>query len=386
MKCGGMIATVWHLAYYSYLSPEFDATVKQSAVYFDNPAFNQPKKESLKYELMDERGNLLGNETVTGYIPVSVNKVRFRTDEPKNFKYDKHKLFMVPYEKPGYNIEIALEKNKNGDLVGVFELSHDKMVFKRAMQFMLKVIHSDSKNSYTSISTSLHGFVYGGKKPSKFETKNSGLLSIDFAGVTPQQKAALWFNGTCATPIHIDNGTGKAAITAEGLNVGAIASAWAAPSNALNEQFSRAFKLNLEVKMTDQITGGNYAALFTKGSYNSGFRLLVKKSGQLLFQMSRMFGKNPLNLLTNYKIPLNKWVKISVTYRAPENGVPGEATLTVDDRKTITAKVPRNIDNNEVTRVIGIGCQFREMPLVMRKKKKYYPNFPGFIRNIFISK
>ena len=135
--------------------------------------------------------------------------------------------------------------------------------------------------------------------------------------------------------------------------------------------------------MTGGFTGNSFCALFTKGSFQTGFRVLVGQNRHLLFQLAGLDPQagGPLWVATSPGVvPLNRWVSIDLTYVPPRNGRPGRASIEVDGHSVAAKKVSMAMPAS--TAIIGIGCEF-SLP-TMGPTGKRRPNFPGLIRRVVL--
>ncbi len=377
--CGGMVATAWHFAVYKVLKLFYLRLLYQSSTYFHIPDFNPPQ-EPYSYTLSDDKGKILGNEAMTGIIPPSTKSITLKTNKPEG--YDKHILFIANLGKPQLCLQLPIKDCKNGKLELKFELPANIRELKTPAQFILQIGHINSKNNYFILNNSLQGFVYGKENHRPLIADKSDLLFADFAKVTAAKSDNLWFEGICSTPINIVNNSKAPTIVEGALNVGQLDAVWATPSDAFNRQIQKSMNLQMEVKMTGNFEKGGYCGLLTMGYYGNGCRLLIDKRRRVLFQIAKAFpGGKPLWLYST-PLPINEWASIKISYKAPQNGKPGKASIAVNDQSPKVTDVPSPIKPGTLS-VIGIGCQFSGDP-ILGSFTKQFPIFPGLIRKISI--
>ena len=142
-------------------------------------------------------------------------------------------------------------------------------------------------------------------------------------------------------------------------------------------------QIHIQAKMTGEFSGDPYCALFTKGSFHTGFRILVSKDGRLLFQFAGLDPKTdgPLAVSTpRQAVPLDRWIDIDLLYAPPADGQAGRAEIKIDGERMTARPVAKPMPVS--TAVIGIGCEFGT--LLKGPFGKRRPNFPGLIRQVNI--
>jgi len=156
---------------------------------------------------------------------------------------------------------------------------------------------------------------------------------------------------------------------------------WVLSSDFLDQAVTESMRIEIEAKLTGDIAGDDFNALLTKGSYNTGSRVLVRRDGKLLLQLARIKEGSPLWVYSSDPLPRDRWVRIALTYTPPRREAPGEATIEFDGKSQAHEPVEAGV--NPSPAVIGIGCEFTTPAQGPVGKRR--PYFPGLIRSVTIS-
>ena len=281
----------------------------------------------------------------------------------------------------GSPIEAALACNaEQRTLSGAFTLPETK----RTEQYQVRFCYTDAATGYVYLKEDVQGFVVADSPPSRPAAADpSVLLSGDFSGLDAAGlKAMTWLGGACAGPLgSAKPRKGKVKPRPGGLDMKAYDRVWFLPSDYLNRVLCDGMRIHVEAKMTGEFAGNSHCALFTKGSFHTGFRVLIGRDQHLLFQFAGLDPKSggPLWVSTPARaVPLDRWTRIDLLYRPPSEDRPGQAEITIDGQRLAAKPVSKPMPVS--TAVVGIGCEFRQP--TNGPFGKLRPNFPGLIRKV----
>jgi hypothetical protein len=376
--CGGMMATAWHMAYLPSQRMRLNFILWSSSAYFRKPSLEPPTIEEQGFMLTGSEGRSLANEKRTGLVFKDDLSLRFRMPVPEGIQPADAVLLLIPAGRNADLIEqpLAFDAAKR-QMTAEFALGADsEPLYQVAYGF------ADAATGYYLHKRYAQGFAVTDQKPAIPEAAPGVLLQADFAQTRDPAAKMTWLGGECAAPLGAarrkkTEGTPRPG----GLDTAWIDRVWVQPSAYLNEQICQGMEIRIEAKMTDDFAGDEFCALFTKGSYATGFRILVRKDRHLLFQFAELNEGTPLWVLSNAPLLKDEWMTITLRYRPPVGEQPGEATIHFGDAEQGRAPIP--VPMRPSTAVIGIGCEFKPDPR-QGPTGKLRPNFPGLIRSVTI--
>lgn len=379
--CGGMLATAWHMAYLPLQRLRLQHILRNSSAYFHNPGLEPPAAQAAVYRITGRRGMSAGDEKRTGIVVRDDLTLTFTAPVPGATTPRDAVLFVSPRKRDATSIktDLTFDPDKR-ELNAAFALP-DGVAAGLVLQ--LSYGYVDATSGYFVQRSCPEGLIVVDTPPRLPEAAPGILLRGDFGGLAdPRLLTTIWLGGECATPV----GAARPRQTAtpprgDGLDTQWFDRLWAYPSAHLNEALTRGMRIDVEVRMTDGFTGNDYCALFTKGSFSTGFRVLVRKDDTLLFQFANLDDGQPLWVHSKMPLPRDQWVSIVLLYRPPVGDTPGEAVIRFGDIEQ--ARTPVLLPMAPSPAVIGIGCEFTNP--VGGPKGKRRPNFPGLIRSFALS-
>ncbi len=380
-RCGGMIATAWHDAYHPESRLLLHFIIAASAAYFRNPAINPPPSGPAAFTIEGSRAASRDDEKRLGFILRGDQTLRFRARVAEPIAAEDGRLLVTPADRRGKPIETALKTDAAGRaLAGAFTLP----ARRSGAQFQVRYCYTDSKTGYVYLKRDLQGFMVVDHAPTLPKFDSDVLLDGDFSRLpAARPKQTIWLAGACAGPLGWAGPRRRKAGAPRGaaLDMQWFDRAWLLPSDYLNRALCEGMRIHIEAKMTGTFSGNSHCALFTKGSYHIGFRVLVGKDRHVLFQFAGLDPRSsgPLWVCTPPRsLPVDKWVSIDLLYTPPTGGRPGRAEISVDGRRLASNPVVRPMPS--CTAVIGIGCEFTTPAAGPYGKRR--PNFPGLIRRV----
>jgi hypothetical protein len=378
--CGGMMATAWHIAYRPTQRMRLNFILWSSSAYFRKPSLEPPPAAELGFTLAGSKGKSLANEKRAGLVFHDDLALSFRAPVPAELTPKDAVLLLIPAGDNGATVEqpLTLDPAKR-ELIASFTLNADAA---KQPLYQLSYGYADAASGFFLHKSYANGFAVTDQAPVIPETAPDVYLQGDFREVGDPTGKIIWLGGQCAAPLGAARRKKPTGTPREGgLDTTWIDRVWVQPSAYLNEQICQGMEIQIEARMTGDFTGNDYCALFTKGSYHSGFRTLVRGDGHVLFQFAELDKGNPFWVLSKAPLPKDKWVTITLTYRPPVGEEPGEATIRFGDVQQAREPIP--IAMRPSTAVIGIGCEFKPDPR-QGPRGKLRPNFPGLIRAVTI--
>ncbi len=383
--CGGMLATAWHDAF----TPEKALTLRfiigTSAALFANPALEPAPTGPVQFTLTGMDPDSRDDEKRTGSILATERKLRFRAAIPEPIVAADARLLISAVAGSRSVTRVPLRfSRETGELTGQILLPESAAT----TQYQLRFSYTDAATGYVYVKEDMQGFVVTDRLPEPRPPSDpSILLEGDFRRVTPADLlAGVWLQGTCSGPLGWARARGSESSERPrpgGLDLLWLDRVWVLPSAFLNATLARGMRLHLEARMAKDFAGKDYCALFTKGSFHTGFRVLVGHDRHLLFQFAGLdpAAGGPLWVKTPPgAVPLDRWVNIDLLYRPPAEDGPGLAEVVIDGKSVVARDLARPMPPS--TAIIGIGCEFGNPTLGPNGKKR--PNFPGSIRKVTI--
>lgn len=379
--CGGMIATAWNVAYLPDERLRFLHILRNSAAYFLRPGLAPPAEVFPAYEMRGREGLSVADEKRTGMVARDDLTLTFQARVADGITPRDAVLLFMPPGRGAQAIESPLTFDPaTRQLRARLSLPPDVATDR---VWRLGYGYTDSVSGYFVHADCPQGFVVTHVPVQLPEVRAGTLLSGVFTDLAdPGLKTTQWLAGECATILGSARsrkpGSGP---RSEALDVECFDRLWAYPSTALNQKLAQGFRIEIEAKMTGRFSGNDYCALLTKGSFHTGFRVLVRKDGVLLLQFAGLAEGNPLWVHTKAPLPMDAWLDIVLTYRPPDEGEPGEAVICIGGveqaRQAITVAMPAS------SAVIGVGCEFTDPRAGPTGKRR--PNFPGLVRRLRMS-
>jgi len=380
---GGMIATAWSDAYMPESRLRLHFIIGASSAYFRNPAISPPEAGPARFTLRGHDPRSADDEKRLGFIMRGDRSLQFRAQVTEPITPMDGRVLITSVGRRGSPIETALVCEPDGSsLAGAFVLPQSS----RDAQYQIRYCYTDKTTGYVYLKQDVQGFMVLDRPPTLPALGPDVLLDGDFSSLpagAPQK--VIWLGGVCAGPL----GWAKPRKRPRGVPRGSGLDAewfdrvWFLPSDYLNRRLCQGMRIHIEAKMTGEFSGNSHCALFTKGSYHTGFRVLIGKDRHVLFQFAGLDPKTggPLWVRTPARaMPLGRWVNIDLRYVPPTGDEPGWAEIALDGKRLVRRAISRPMPPS--TAVIGFGCEFR-MP-ANGPFGKMRPNFPGLIRRVTV--
>ena len=379
--CGGMMATAWHMAYIPAQRMTLNTILWSSAAYFQKPSLEPPPSPPAEFALVGAQGKSLANEKRTGLVFLDDLDLTFRAPVPVGLTPNDAILVLVPAGRNAAIMEqpLVFDPAKR-ELTATFTLDGDAA---KQPLYQLSYGYADAASGLYLQRKCPQGFVVTDEAPILPQAAPDVLLCGDFRELPdPKLAKPIWLGGQCAAPLGAARqkqpvGSPRAG----GLDTAWIDRIWVQPSAYLDEQLCHGMEITVEAMLADDFTGDDFCALLTKGSYATGFRVLVRQDRHLLFQFAELDQGAPLWVLSQDPLPKGEWLTIVLTYRPPVGEQPGEATIRFGDKEEARAPIP--VAMRPSTAVFGLGCEFKPDPR-QGPTGKQRPNFPGLIRSLSI--
>lgn len=379
--CGGMMATAWHMAYLPSQRMRLNSILWNSSAYFHRPSLESPPPPPAEFSLTGTQGKSVANEKRTGLVFLDDLTLAFRAPVGPGITPQDGVLVLIPTGRNAGIIEqpLAFDPTKR-EVTATFVLEPEAA---KQPLYQLGYGYADAASGLYLERNCPQGFLVTDVAPDLPEMPADVLLCGDFHELPdPTLAKPIWLGGQCSAPLGAARrkqaeGTPRS----EGLDTAWLDRVWVQPSAYLDEQLCRGMEIRIEAKQTDDFTGNEFCALFTKGSYATGFRVLVRQDRHLLFQFAELDQGSPLWVLSQDPLPKDEWVTITLTYRPPSGEQPGEATIRFGDKEQ--ARTPIPVAMRPSTAVFGLGCEFKPDPR-QGPTGKLRPNFPGLIRSFTI--
>ena len=381
--CGGMVATAWHDAYHDQSRLLWHFIVGASAAYFHNQAISPPEPGPAAFTLRGRDSSSGDDEKRTGVVLRSESALEFRATVPEPITPTDGRLLITAADRRGEPIEASLSSDPNArTLKGTFALPKPS----RDAQYQLRFCYTDAATGYVYLKRDVQGFVVTDNPPAQPAAADpSVLLEADFSRLDlAGRKKMLWLTGACAGPLGWAKPRSRPAAAAprpDGLDAEWFDRVWFLPSDHFNRALCQGMRIHIEAKMTGEFSGNSHCALLTKGSFHTGFRVLVGKDRHLLFQFAGLDPKSagPLWVRTPPRsVPLDRWMSIDLLYQPPTEGRPGRAEIMIDQKRLAEKPVATPMPVSAA--VMGFGCEFRRP--IDGPVGKMRPNFPGLIRKV----
>lgn len=376
--CGGMVATAWNRAFLPEDHPEYRQILWSSAAFFRKPATIPPAAAETAYRIIGAKGQSQAGEKRTGVAVRGDLTLTFTAPVEETLTPRDARLLLLPAGRGAEPLSFPLAFDPAArELRSTFALP-DHLRAGEVLE--LAFGYADTASGCFISKSGRQGLVLVDRPPQLPGTKPGALLVGEFQNLPdPRLNSPLWLGGECAVPLGVAPGRKPAgAPRSEALDVQWFDRIWALPSDYLNQAVARGLRLEVEAKWTGEIQGDPFAALLTKGSFSTGFRLLLNKDGYVLFQLANLDKGQPLNVTSKSVLPRNEWVRIEVTYRPPAGQQAGEATLRFDGHDQARKPVP--VAMRPSNAAIGLGCEFGDPTAALTGKRR--PNFPGLIRRV----
>ena len=380
--CGGMVATAWHAAYSPSLRACLRMILHTSGAYFHQPSLEPPDAPPVSYVIRAANGEVLADEKAAGIVSPEQGRLAFRADVPDGVTPAEAWLLLTTARYGVEPIELPLSFEAAGRILHTeFELPAlaERTSF---LHYQIRYGFTDSASGLYLPHEAFHGLVVSRTLPRIPEAPGGALLHADFGALNGDDlRRLLWVAGTCGGPLGVGfRREPTDPPRAGGLDAERLDRAWLYPSSALNRALCQGMAIELDVKMTGTFEGNDYCALLTKGSFHTGFRILVRRDARVLFQFAGIGEGGPLWLHSAEPLPKERWTVLSLVYSAPREGDPGRASIAVDGRASGQTLVP--IAMPESSAVWGLGCEFTDPSDGPRGKQR--PNFPGLIRRVTV--
>ncbi|NOY82589.1 MAG: hypothetical protein GXP31_16445 [Kiritimatiellaeota bacterium] len=384
--CGGMIATAWHDAYMPEQRLLLHFIIATSAAFFRDPDLTPPPAGPTVFTLRGKSPGSFDDGKRTGIVLRSERTLAFEAPVPEPITACDGRLLITPASRRGDPFGVSLDfEAKTRRLHGTVKLPRDA----RDSQYQVRFCYSDAASGFVYLKNDLQGFVLADRPPELPASSDPGVLvEGDFTvpGVT-DLKVPFWLGGACAGPLGraLPRKGGRPPVGPRpgGLDMNWFDRVWFLPSDYFNDVVCRGMVLRVEAKMTGGFEGNEYCALLTKGSFHTGFRLLVGQDRHVLFQIAGIGPDQgrPLGISSGPRaLPLDRWARIEVVYLPPPPGGSGKVELRIDGRRVGQVAVGRAMSPSAA--VVGVGCEFRRPTTGPFGKLR--PNFPGLIRRFSV--
>ncbi len=385
--CGGMIATAWHDAYMPEQRLRLHFIIGTSAAFFLDPALTPPPAGPTQFTLRGQSPESVDDGKRTGVILRSERRLVFDAPVSEPISARDGRLLITSASRRGSPIEARLGFDpKTRRLQGAFQLPPGA----RDGQYQVRFCYSDAASGYVYLKRDLQGFILVDRPPRLPPAPAPGvLIEGDFThSAVNDLKTPFWLAGECAGPLGRvlpgrSGGRATPAARPGGLDMNRFDRVWFLPSSYFNEVICRGMILQIEAKMTGGFEGNEYCALLTKGSFHTGFRLLVGRDRHVLFQIAGIGPDRdrPLGVKSAPDVfPLDRWVRIEVLYLPPGKAGKGKVELRIEGRRLAAAGIARPMSPSAA--VMGVGCEFRSP--TTGPFGKFRPNFPGLIRRLAV--
>jgi len=378
---GGMVATAWHDAYIPESRLLLQFIIGTSAAYLHNPAISPPGAGPAKFTISGRDSRSRDDGKGTGFIVRGDRSLEFLAQATESITPVDGRLLVAAASRRGEPIEVPLSCDAaERTLRGAFTLPETS----RAEQYQVRFCYTDAATGYVYLKQDVQGFVVSDRPPARPTVADTSvLLAGDFSGLDAASlKGMTWLGGTCAGPLGwAKPRKGPTTPQPGGLDTQWFDRVWFLPSDYLSRALCQGMGIHIEAKVTGEFNGNSHCALFTKGSFHTGFRVLIGRDRHLLFQFAGLDpgSGGPLWVSTPPRsVPLNRWTSIDLLYRPPTEDQPGQATITIDGQRLAAKPVPEPMLVS--TAVLGIGCEFRQP--TNGPFGKLRPNFPGLIRKM----
>jgi hypothetical protein len=382
-EAGGMIATAWHDAYAPESRLLLHFIIGTSAAYFHNPALSPPPTAPVRFGIRGRELRSRDDEKSTGWIARGDGSLEFLAPVIETMTPTDGRLLVTAASRRGSAVEASLSYDAaQRTLRGKFTLPETS----NAAQYQVRYCYTDAATGYVVLKEDVQGFVVSDDPPAlPAVTDADVLLAGEFSHLEPTDlKDMVWLGGNCAGPLGWAKPRKEPATPRPGgLDTQWFDRIWFLPSDHLNRALCEGMHIHIEAKMTGDFSDDPYCALLTKGSFHTGFRILVGKDGRLLFQFAGLDSKTggPLAVSTPPgAVPLDRWIDIDLVYASPADGHAGRAEIKIDGKRVAARPVAKPMPVS--TAVVGIGCEFGT-PLKGPFGKRR-PNFPGLIRQVNI--
>lgn len=378
---GGMVATAWHDAYLPESRLLLHFIIGTSAAYFRNPAISPPAAGPAEFAISGRDPRSRDDGKGTGCIVRGDGSLEFLAQATEPITPTDGRLLVTAASRRGNPVEARLSCDATErTLRGAFTLPETS----RTEQYQVRFCYTDAATGYVYLKQDVQGFVVSDSPPTRPTVADASVLlvgdfsDLDAAGL----KDMTWLGGACAGPLGwAKPRKGPATPRPGGLDTQWFDRVWFLPSDYLNRALCQGVRIHIEAKMTGEFSGNSHCALFTKGSFHTGFRVLIGRDRHLLFQFAGLDPKSGGPLWVNTPpraVPLDRWTSIDLLYRPPTEGQPGEAEITIDGQRLAAKPAPKPMPVS--TAVVGIGCEFRTP--TNGPFGKLRPNFPGLIRKV----
>ena len=380
--CGGMVATAWNRAY----SPEgnfgLQTILCNSAAYFHRPSINPPPTAETIYKIVGARGKSLADEKRTGIVVRDDLELTFRAPVGEAITPQNGLLLLSTMRQGAQVIKQTLRFDPaTSELHGVVTLPAD---IPSTDVLQVSFGYTDSANGFLFTKHGRQGLMVVDRPPQLPAADHGVLLLGDFRNLpSSRSKFQFWLGGECAAPMAIVSPRKPSSKpSADALDVEWFDRLWVQPSEHLNQALTRGMRIEIDAKLIGKLPADDWAALLTKGSFSTGFRVLVRKDGRLMLQFANLDHGKPLAVLSASPLPRNEWVRVSLTYSPPNGQMPGEAVIRFNDH--VEARRPVLIPMQAANALVGVGCEFTDPESGPIGKRR--PNFPGLIRRLEISR
>lgn len=381
---GGMIATAWHDAYRPEARLLLHFIISSSAAYFRNPDLDPPAAQPAGFSIRGDDPRSRENERRAGFVLRTDRHVRFRAPVPEPITPTDGRLLLTSASRRGELLEtsLAVETNPTA-LTGSLTLPETSQL----QQYQVRYCYTDAATGYTYLKEDTQGFMVGDTPPHPPEVEDSSILLLgDFSHLSPKVPAgSVWLGGACAGPLGwaTSQPEQRSGPRPGGLDTQWYDRVWFLPSGYLNHALCSGMHIHLEARLTGRIAGNPYCALFTKGGFHTGFRVLVGEDRHVLFQLAGLDSETggPLWVRTRaHAVPENRWFTLDLRYVPPAAAKPGRAEIFLDGRRVAVRPVHEPMAVSAA--VIGLGCEFRTPTAGPFGKRR--PNFPGLIRKVVV--
>ncbi len=379
--CGGMIATAWSDAYTPESRLRLHFIIASSSAYFHNPAIAPPDPGPAAFTIRGRAPGSHDDEKRLGFILRGDRALEFRARVTEPITPTGGRLLITSAGRRSAPVEASLTCDPDARVLAA---TFDLPAPRRDAQYQVRYCYSDKATGYVYLKQDVQGFMVVDKPPALPKLDPSVLLEGDFSKLpAARPRHTIWLAGACAGPLGVAGPRKRTAAAPRGgaLDVQWFDRVWFLPSDYLDRELCQGMRIHIEAKMTGEFAGSPYCALFTKGSFHSGFRVLVGRDRHVLFQFARLDPKSGGPLWVNTPpgaLPKGEWASVDLLYVPPSGDKPGRAEVSLNGKRLATKPVARPMEPS--TAPVGIGCEFTQPANGPFGKKR--PNFPGLIRRV----
>lgn len=383
--CGGMIASTWHTLFSKDVKYLLPVILRNSIVYFKNPAF-PPPIENLPLTISREGASPLAATNQSPLFQLPMQALTFQAQVPPGVIPTKPILrvqgalgrLSVLTEPVQVRMNYVAEAQRlEGRIELPAKLAQLPMMFDTLVEFTCAdsgyLVQSSERNRFGVVEQ---------VPPSAGTASPEALFYADFSGLPAQafQGQLIRAGGQFGDLVFVELPKQSKPPQDGALDCRWMTAAYAYPPAALWDTiYADGLRLNVEFRIGSGAQASQFPTILGFGTFHSGFRLFLGPNNQVILSIAR--GKDgfaPLQITFPYKVPAVQWTRLVLILSPPDAHRQRTVSLRVGDKEAVVTHLP--IDIVKATRwPLSLGVEFDSLG---RLSDSRWKKFPGLLRKV----